>query len=79
MITQYFLIIALLVPAHSAPNDDNTGIADIPDKIEIHVLDNTFTSQNDCEVFAKLARGGSSETVPDGPVVSTQCINIPRE
>lgn len=79
MIAKFYLVIALLVPAHVANSGDNTALADVPDTINIHVLSQAFDTKDDCEAFAKIPKAASSDFVTDGPTVATECVNIPQQ
>ena len=80
MSAAYYLILAILIPAHvGEPEGDNaSSLPDIPAKIEIHTFSQEFPAFSDCEAMAKIATSQSALYVEDGPIISTQCVNIPR-
>jgi hypothetical protein len=71
-VAKFYLIIALLVPEHLEFNDT------VPAKINVHTLTTPFDELSDCEAFAAIAKAPSVEYQTNGPVVGTQCVNIPE-
>jgi hypothetical protein len=78
-VAKFYLIVAILMPAHVDTNNDNTNLIDVPAKIDVHVVSEPFATVDDCQAFAKMAKAPSSDYVENGPVVGTECINIPQE